>query len=290
MASNTASKNDDRTSTRAIYGRALAALVAAQGNWAAVSEVQGAEKEAIEQWASKAKVNLADADAKARSKILEVANNALISVALGSTQPSALHKVVDIGLLATGQYDVDIQNPLKSEYASRFLTKRLITETVRRPDAYQHLSPPPDFQGDVPLVSIFVRVLNREEIQQKLAPAQWSLVIGCRSGRNMHVRDGYRIFGSELALSGSSPLDLFKAFCAVYGHELTIAGTKVGKVLMYQQFKGESAKFEAVGVENKHKIIMSTFFKKGSDGLEFAFGYAIDITKYAEAHADQSFT
>jgi hypothetical protein len=286
MASETSPS--DKTATRAIYGRALAALVAAQGNWAVIADVKGAEKEAIEQWASKAKVNLAAADAKARSKILDVANNALVSIALGSTQSSAISKVVDIGLLATSRYEVDIQNPIKSEYAARLLTKHLITETVRYPDAYQHLSPPPDFDRDAPLVSIFVRVLNREEVQQKIAPAEWSLVMGSRSGRKMQIRDGYRIFGSELELSGNSPLDLFRSFCAVYGHELAVGGKRVGKVLMYQQFKGQGANFQALDVKGRQKLAMSTFVKQGNDTIEFAFGYAIDMTQYAEAHAIQS--
>lgn len=86
MVSETAISND-HAKARLVYGRALAALVAAQANWSAISEVKGAERQVIETWATKAKVDLEKLDLKARSKLLDVANNALVSVALGSTRP-----------------------------------------------------------------------------------------------------------------------------------------------------------------------------------------------------------
>src|SRR5262249_9461945 len=90
---------EQRAETRSVFGRALAALVAAQADWNAISEVQGAEREAIEDWAATARVDLQQPSEKARTKLLQVANTAVMSVALGSTQTKADNKLGDLGLL-----------------------------------------------------------------------------------------------------------------------------------------------------------------------------------------------
>jgi hypothetical protein len=280
MVSETANL-DDPAKTRIVFGKALAALVAAQANWSVITEIHGAERQAIETWAAKAKVDLGKADAKARSKLLDVANTAFVSIALGSPHPNSEEKLGDLGLLTPRSYDIEIQNPLKSEIAEHGVTKREVGDAIHNPDAYQHLSPPPDFDQESPLISMFVRVLNRPAVAQGAAPAKWCFVVGRRVGRKVHVQDAYRISQATLTAVGASPLDLFRAFCGVYGCELMLGPKKIGKFLLYERVKGVG-KIQA-NVPTGHKVHLSTMAKATGEEIELAFGYAIDLTAYGEA-------
>jgi hypothetical protein len=274
---------EDASKARIVFGKALAALLAAQTNWGVINEVQGAERQAIETWAAKAKVDLGKADAKARTKLLDMANNALISVALGSTRPKSEDKLGNLGLLMPRLYEVEIQNPLRTEIAEHGVTKHEVMDAIHNPDAYQHLSPPPDFNAETSLISIFVRVLNRVEVAQRSASAEWCLVIARRDGRKVWAQDAYKISQTMLVPAGGSPLDLFRAFCGVFGGELTAGSKKIGKFLLYERIKN-MGKIQA-NLPTGHKVQLSTMARTSGDEIELAFGYAIDMTAYKQSLA-----
>jgi hypothetical protein len=270
---------DERASARALVGRSLAALVAAQANWAGINQLPRDERQTIESWAAKARVDLNRLTAKARSRLLDVANNALMSVALGSTSPKVDDKLGDLGLLSPRAYEVEITERLRSDLADHALSKGEIVETVHNPDAHQHLSPPMDFQLNAELISLFVRVLNRTKITQESAPPVWSFVLGNRKGRKVIVRDAYRIQAAKLVVQGETPLDLFKAFCELYGCELTLNQKPIGKFLVYARVMGTGT-VQAHRPPN-HKVQLSIITQNNVDGsIEFAVGYAIDLTEY----------
>jgi hypothetical protein len=271
----------DERSKRALFGRGIGALVAAQANWSGIPELPNDERETIEQWAEQAKVNLSKPSVKARSRLLEVANNALMSVALGSTTPKqSRDKLGSLGLLSPSLYEVQLQGPLKTGLAERGLSRNQIKHTVSEPDAYQHLSPPQDFQLGAELISVFVRVLNRDEVVQFASP-QWSLVIGKRDGSKFLAFDGYRIDGRNIALTGETPLHLFKAFCQTFGCELLLGQKPIGKFLVYERVFG-NGQIEAQA-QPKHRIIFSVMAKNWGAGFDLAYGYAIDLTDYKRA-------
>ena len=277
---------DERANTRIVFGRALAALVAAQANWTVISEVHGAERQAIENWAAKAKVDLNRPNAKARAKLLDVGNTALMSVALGSPHAkSSEDRLGTLGLLSPSLYEIKVQNPLSSELSERSLTKGDITQTLRYADAHQHFSPPPNFDPSSPLISIFVRVLNRDELSQGIASPDWCLVTASRKGRNLIAHDAYRIQRAMIVDPGTTPLDLFKAFCDVFGCELKVGEKRIGKFLLYDRVQG-TGKIEAQSPPN-HKVQVSAMAKSNDGIIELAFGYAIDLTVYRRVLLDQ---
>jgi hypothetical protein len=280
MGSKAVLPQDDPSHTRAVFGRALAALVAAQSNWSGIDELPRDERQAIETWAAKAKVDLSNPSTKARSKLLDVANNALMSVALGSTHRKAEDTLGDFGLLSPRLYEVEIGQPLKSEFAEHGLTKNEIKQAVNYPDAHQHLSPPPDFQLGAEMLSLFARVRNRTEVVETNASPEWSFVIANRNGHKVLGLDGYRIERKKLATSGplETPLDLFRAFCDVYGCDLSLDQKSLGKFLVYARVVG-TGHIQAHHPPG-HKIHLAVWAKTGAGTVELAFGYAIDLTKY----------
>jgi len=279
----------DQGDTRAIFGKALAALVAAQANWASIGEVHGAEREAIERWAAKAKVDLITPDAKARARLLDVANTELMSVALGSTHPKADDKLGELGLLSARFYEVELVDPIKSNLSEHGLTKKEIIGAVRYADAYQHLSPPAAFRSNAELVSLFVRVLNAAAVRDNRALPEWALVIGQRAGRKFYARDAYRIKASMLddkkhhlvKIDGITPLSLFRAFCDAYGCELMLNGKPLGKFLVYERVQG-SGEIGAHGPVG-HKLHIASMHRSAGSVAELGFGYAIDLTTYGHA-------
>ena len=277
---------DERAQARALVGRALAALVATQANWAGINQLAGDERQTIESWAAKAKVDLSKPTAKARSRLLEVANSALMSVALGSTGPKVDDKLGDLGLLSPSAYEVEIAELLRSNLTQNGLSKGEIREAVHNPDAHQHLSPPMEFQLNAELISLFVRVLNRTELAQGSASPEWALVIGNRKGRKLIALDAYRIQAAKLDAHGETPLDLLKAFCEVYGCELTLDQKPIGKFLVYARLVGTGT-IQANHPSN-HKVQLSLMAKNRGDGtVEFAFAYAIDLSEYRSSLKSQ---
>ena len=271
----------ESSTPRAIAANALAALLAAQTHWTVIKDLTGPEREVVEQWAAKAKVDLGRADARARAKLLDVANDELVTLALGSARPKAQDKLGDLGLVSPRRYRFEQTPQLRDLIGRRGVTKREIEDTVHSPDAYQHLFPPGDFNPDVELMSLFVRVLNRAQVAQDGALAVWCLVVAKREGLKIAGYDAFRVYEDIVKFADGSPLELLRAFCEVYGMELDIKGKRFGKFLTYAKILVEPNVGLGWNAERGRSFSGSTILRSTDDGfLEFALAYAIDSTAY----------
>jgi hypothetical protein len=271
----------DQRNTREIFGKALAALVAVQANSLSFGELPEPERETIATWAAKARVDLTKLDAKGRTRLLDVANTELMSVALGSTRPKTDDKLGELGLLTPRRYEVEIDGPIKLNIAEHGLTKDDLLDAVHYPNAYQHLSPPKEFGSDGELVSLFVRVRNLTAVRENRDAPEWSVVIGRRNGRKFIACDGYRITRTMIKDEGETPLALFRSFCDAYGCDLKLSGQPMGKFLVYARVKGNQ-RLDATAPPG-HKLSIATMVKFTGVETELAFGYAIDLTAYDRA-------
>jgi hypothetical protein len=286
--------NVDRPTARRIVASALAALLAGESASQAkpIETLPEREQGVIREWAFKAKVDPYSLDRKSRLKLLELANEALITIVTGDTKPKDMqNKLGAAGVLAPDRYTPVPTATLKESLGLSGLSARDAENAVRNADAYQHLFPPDDFGPDADFLSIFVRLLNKSDVQSKRSPAQWLLVTGSRKGKTIEMQTAFLILETKIEIDPirSTPVDLLKSFANTFGNEITLGGTSVGKFCLYKTLPGHE--LPPVGVSGR-RVLASLMFRFNSkrNVTEIATAFSIDKDRYEASLRDDRST
>ncbi len=284
--------SQDPSKYRLIVGNVLAALVASEGAASAsvLRELSTAERSVVSDWAAQARVNLDNLDSRGRTKLLNIANETLISLAVGNVNPrDANAKLGTLGILSPAKYAAKATPRLLETLSLAGLTLKDARDAIHHPDAYQHLSPPSDFgEDDTGRPSLFVRQLNRSEAD----PADWLFVIGLRTGSAINMYTALRMFGDDVRLDRdkSSPVDLLRAFAESFGLDFKIGGTPVGKFCVYKSVSGLDSNLQVLksseGPEiDQYSISLFVKLNPKMDRTEIALAFVADTAAYRRSLA-----
>ncbi len=287
-------KTTDRRMARLIVSNALAALLASESPAAASSQINLNEPEraVLYELATRAKVNLTkldmpaltDLNPQARTKLLETANSALMTLSVGELKPhDADEKLGSLGILSPARFEAKTSDSLKMTVEKARLKVKDAVNVIKKPDAYQHLFAPADFGEEKEQLSIFVGLLNKLRLIQRNETPDWLMVIGRRKGAKIEMSVAFRIFGDEIPNYANyatlGPVELLKAFVERHGVELIVSDFPVGKFCLYKIIQGDDIR---VSSGNQVPTITNFFFRKNSQTgkMEIALAFAIGISSY----------
>jgi len=161
-------------------------------------------------------------------------------------------------------------------------------ETVREPDAVQHVLLPPEAGRDDVSLSYFAKVIEPRRSSEYV-----SLVEAHRSETRIAVRLAWRVQPSLVPLTWPArPLDVLKAFVLKYGMGFQVLGNpELHFLLVSMKMKPVVAKstdvFKLTNVPSQGQYsggqTISTFAFRGSkEDIRIAMAYAIDVTRYLD--------
>lgn len=238
--------------------------------------------------AERSGVDLTSKKATDKVRLSEVAMDALFSLSIGEMRPRDARGILGSnGLLDPKQYKVATPANVRDELKSLGLSNSRLEDYVHKPDAYQHLFAPADFDQEVPLVSIYVKMINAQTAATEPHLAAWYLITATREREVIQPMAIWKVYATDLKanldLATAKPFDLLRSFVDVFGIPFRVLGRPVpDKVIAYAATPMGPTDVNLIDFAPPYKGKFSAhfIFRPTEMRIEIALAYMVDRTKY----------
>ncbi len=224
-----------------------------------------------------------DRDDHSPPAILSIANlltKQIEETILGHADTSQiLARAGQAGRLPPVMYTVDQPKSFSNLFYNLGVRRNHVEDAVKHPDDYQHLMTEKATEESKDVISLFVKEIK----SAKTGSNNWLLVQCHRQGLTQIVQSAWRIFPDTIDLTQAyEPLHLLKAFVAVFGLPVSVAGKETLFIESVPYPKGPLLdwRFQAVGPDVFASI--SQVATTDPTMIEVGIGYSINLPKYRE--------
>jgi hypothetical protein len=218
--------------------------------------------------------------ADARGSVSKALADALRdSILRGTNTTEVIARVGQTGQLPPIAYNVIQPKEFANVFYGLGVTRNHIEDAVKHPDDHQHL-----MTGGMPIdwqdISLFMkRVISRDP-----SKSHWLLVQTHRLGLDQQVRSACLIYPGDVNIEDAQlPIDVLKAFVAVYGVPLSV-GTVKALFVDSETFPiGENVVVDWSGAPPDHFVSFAKTTSATSGLLKVGVAYCIDTGKYRTA-------
>lgn len=225
-------------------------------------------------------IRASDVSPESVSRIQDVLSRELLSLSLSATgAKNAKARLGQRGTLRPDLYRITFARMFHDVAEKLGVRPSHIEESLRRPDAVEHLAP----KGTGKYSSLYVKRINPPKGDSFL----W-LIETEREGDMQQVHLAWRAYDSDVATVGTErPRDLLSRFLDVFGMEFRIGDSAITRLVFYESFPDPPG-FVMRSAENfpgKPRFVVSSMIMKTPGAVEVSLAYAVNVERYTAALA-----